>query len=118
MDKQECQRRTKRFGLDVNALIRNLPTDVVSAQVARKLVESCTGVGANYRHACRAKPIADFISKMGTVEEEGDDSLYWLEVLVEGRFVAQKAVDRLLDEGDQLLRMAVASINTARGDSR
>jgi len=46
------------------------------------------------------------------------DSLYWLEVLVEGRFVAQKAVDRLLDEGDQLLRMAVASINTARGDSR
>jgi len=118
VDKQEFQRRTKRFGLDVITLIRSLSTDVVSTQVARQLVKSCTGVGANYRHACRAKSKADFISKMGTVEEEVDESVYWLEVLVEGRFVTQKTVDHLLDEGDQLLRMVVASINTARGDSR
>jgi four helix bundle protein len=118
MDKHDFQRRTKRFGLDVIALIRTLPTDVASAHVGRQLVRSGTGVGANYRHACRAKSNADFIAKMGTVEEEADESLYWLEVLVESRLVAQKAVAALLDEAEQLLRMVVASINTARGGSR
>jgi len=118
MDKEELQRRTKRFGLDVIALIRNLPSDAASAHIARQLVRSGTGVGANYRHACRAKSKADFISKMSTVEEEADESLYWLQVLVDGRLVAQKAVDALLDEAEQLLRIVVASINTARGGSR
>jgi len=118
MDKQEFQRRTKRFGLDVLALLRSLPTGVPTMQVARQLVKSCTAVGANYRHACRAKSRPDFISKMGTVEEEVDESLYWLEVLVEARLVSQKAVAALKDEGEQLLRMVVASINTARGGSR
>jgi hypothetical protein len=75
MDKQDFQRRTKRFGLDVIALIRKLPTDLASAHVARQLVRSGVGVGANYRHACRAKSNADFIAKMGTVEEETDESL-------------------------------------------
>jgi hypothetical protein len=55
---------------------------------------------------------------MGTVEEETDESLYWLDVLVEGRLLAQNAVDALLDEAEQLLRITVASINTARGGSR
>jgi len=118
MDKQEFQRRTKRFGLDVIALIRSLPPDTASAHIARQLVRSGTGVGANYRHACRAKSNADFIAKMGTVEEEADESLYWLEVLVEGRLVAKNAIEALLDEAEQLLRMVVASINTARGGSR
>jgi four helix bundle protein len=117
MDKQEFQRRTKRFGVDVIVLIRNFPTDTASTHAARQLVRSGTGVGANYRHACRAKSKADFISKMGTVEEETDESMYWLEVLVEGRLVTQKTVEPLLDEAEQLLRMVVASINTARGDS-
>src|SRR5438552_18139447 len=98
MDKQEFQRRTKRFGLDVIALIKDLQTDVASAHVGRQLARSGTGVGANYRHACRAKSNADFIAKMGTVEEEADESLYWLEVLVEGNLVAKKAVDTLMDE--------------------
>ena len=118
MDKHDFQRRAKRFGLDVIALIGSLPTDVVSTQVTRQHVKSCTGVGANYRHACRAKSNADFIAKMGTVEEEADESLYWLEVLVEGNLVAKKAVETLMDEAEQLLRMVVASINTARGGSR
>jgi four helix bundle protein len=55
---------------------------------------------------------------MATVEEEADESLYWLEVLVEGGVVPHKAVEALLDEGEQILRMVAASINTARGDSR
>jgi len=118
MNKKEFQRRTKRFGLDVIALIRTLPPDVASAHVGRQLVRSGTGVGANYRHACGAKSNADFIAKMGTVEEETDESLYWLEVLVEGRLVSKNAVEALLDEAEQLLRMVVASINTARGGSR
>jgi hypothetical protein len=70
MDKQEFQRRTKRFGLDVIALIRSLPTDTASAHIARQLVRSGTGVGANYRHACRAKSNADFVAKMGTVRKK------------------------------------------------
>jgi len=63
MNKKEFQRRTKRFGLDVIALIRTLPPDVASVHVGRQLVRSGTGVGANYRHACRAKSNANFISR-------------------------------------------------------
>src|SRR5437870_2166909 len=118
MTKEELQRRTKRFGVDILALTKSLPRDPVADHIAGQLIRSGTSIGANYRASFRAKSKADFISKMGSVEEEADESLYWMEVLVESEIVIPKAVARLLVEGDEILRIVVASINTARGGSR
>ncbi len=81
-------------------------------------MRSGTSVGANYRSSCRAKSEADFISKMSTVEEEADETGYWLEMLIETKVVQAHAIAALVSEADQLVRIAVASIKTARGRSR
>src|SRR5438034_8907616 len=75
--------RTKRFALDVIRFVESLPSDETSRILGRQLLRSGTSVGANYRAARRAKSSADFISKMGNVEEEADESAYWLELLVD-----------------------------------
>jgi four helix bundle protein len=71
-------------------------------------------VGANYRAACRAKSPADFIAKMGIVEEEADECLYWQELLVDSGLMAEGRLAALMAEGNELVALAVASINTAR----
>jgi len=81
------------------------------------MVRSGTSAGANYRAACRARSKADFISKMGIVEEELDETLYWLEVLQEAGFLSQQKAEGLMREGDELLRIVVSSIRTARRGS-
>ncbi len=117
-DFEPLKARTKAFGITIIGLVKNLPTDVGTAHVAGQLVRCGTSVGSNYRASCRAKSKADFISKMAWVEEEADESKYWLEVLVESGAVARSKAETLIDEADQLVRIAVASINTARGGSR
>ena len=82
--------------------------------IGRQLLRSGTSVGANYRAACRAKSTADFISKMGTVEEESDESLYWMELLIEAKIVESDKLESLMKEADELLAITVSSINTAR----
>jgi len=94
--------------------MRNRPADVIG----RQLLRSATSVGANYRAACRAKSPADFIAKMGIVEEEADECLYWLELLLEGGLIAQDRLAELMTETNQLLAITVASIRTARGHGR
>src|SRR5436190_496948 len=79
----DLKKRTKKFALDIIALVQDLPEDWVTSVLGRQLLRAGTSVGANYRAACRAKSPADFISKMGTVEEEADESGYWLELIVE-----------------------------------
>ena len=71
-------------------------------------------MGANYRAACRAKSPADFISKMGIVEEETDETIYWMELLMESGFVQKLDIANLLDEANQILAMTVSSIRTAK----
>jgi len=118
MTKEELQRRTKQYGVDVIALTRELPRSPAADHVTGQLIRSGTAVGANYRASCRAKSRADFIAKMGTVEEEADESVYWLEVLLDSKLIAHTSVERLLNEGQQLVKIVVASINTARGGAR
>ncbi len=79
-----------------------------------QLLRSGTSVGANYRAAKRAKSRADFISKMGTVEEETDESMYWMELIAEARLMEESLISDLYQEADEILAMVVASINTAR----
>ena len=106
--------RTKQLALAVVRFAATLPSDPCTAIMARQLVKSATSVGANYRSACRAKSTADFISKMGTTEEEADETVYWMELLVESDRCSQVAAAGLIQEAEQILRIVVASIRTAR----
>ena len=114
MDKEELKQRTKQFALRVVRLVEALPRGPTADVLGRQLLRSGTSVGANYRAACRAKSNADFISKMGTVEEESDESLYWMELLVEAEIVKAERLESLLKEGSEILAITVASINTAK----
>ena len=76
-----------------------------------------TSVGANYRAACRARSRADFIAKMGVVEEEADETVYWLELLLEAKLVALDQIQCLIKEANEITSIVVASIKTARGKS-
>lgn len=75
-------------------------------------------VGANYRAACRAKSQCDFIAKMGIVEEEADECIYWMELLVDGGLIDGSHLKDLITEANELLAITVASIKTARNRKR
>ena len=109
--------RTKRFALAAITFCESLPKDETSRILSRQLLRSGTSVGANYRAAHRAKSKADFISKMGTVLEEADESAYWIELLSDAGKVISTASSPLHREADELVAIAVSSINTARRNS-
>lgn len=106
--------RTKQFALRSVRLVEALPRERTADVLGRQLLRSGTSVGANYRAACRAKSTADFIAKMGIVEEETDESLYWMELLIEAGIVKAEMLEPLMKEGNELLAITVSSINTAR----
>ncbi len=114
MNNENLKRRTKAFALDVVRLFESLPKDAVAGVLGRQLLRAGTSVGANYRAVCRAKPSADFLSKMGTVEEEADESGFWLEMLVDSGRLEASAAASLLRESSELTAIAVSSIQTAR----
>jgi len=114
----DIRQRTKLFGLRVVRLFDSLPNRGAARIMGRQLLRSALSVGANYRSACRAKSPADFISKMGTVEEEADESIYWLELLVEAKIVKAEKLAPLMAEASELLAITVASINTAKRAKR
>ena len=114
MIKEEFLKRTLNFGLRVIRLVQSLPKNQVAIVLGNQLLRAGTSVGANYRAAVRGKSRADFISKMGNVEEECDEALYWMEMLIESGSVKRKSLQALIDEGDEILAIVVASIKTAR----
>ena len=114
MNKQELADRTRRFALRVVRLVQSLPRTRTTEVIGRQLLRSGTSVGANYRSVCRSRSTADFVSRMSIVEEEADESAYWLELLVEARTVKAEKVDALLSEANELVAISAASIITAR----
>lgn len=114
MEKSDLKERTKSFALKVIKVVEMLPKGRTADILGRQLLNAGTSVGANYRSACRAKSTADFISKMGIVEEEADETVYWMELLVEAGLVPKDDLISLLDEADQILAITVSSIKTAR----
>jgi len=110
----ELKERTKAYALRVIRLVDALPASRSADVLGRQLLRSGTSVGANYRAACRARSHADFISKLGIVEEECDESLYWMELLVAAKKVAAARVANLMTEGNELLSIIVASVRTSR----
>jgi four helix bundle protein len=106
--------RTKSFALRIIRLVETLPRGKAGDVIGRQLLRSGTSVGANYRAACRAKSNPDFIAKMCTVEEEADESIFWMELLIESRLVAKDMLIDLMKEADEILSIIVSSIKKAR----
>ena len=114
MTQQELKRRTKQLALRVINLVESLPPTKTSSVLGKQLLRSATSVGANYRAACRAKSTADFIAKLAIVEEEADESIYWLELLAESEQVKLIRVENMLREFDEILSIVVAAIKTSK----
>jgi four helix bundle protein len=117
MNPTELSERTKQFALRTIRLVEALPKNISADVIGRQLIRSATSVAANYRSACRAKSRADFVSKMGTVEEEADESALWLELLGDAGLVSPARLTDLRAEADALTAIAVSSIRTARTGS-
>lgn len=114
MNVDDFKNRTKAFALRVIRLVEVLPKARVEDVIGRQLLRCGTSVGANYRSACRARSRADFVAKMKIVEEECDESLYWIDLLIESGLVDGGLLNDLMNEGDTILSMVVASIKTTR----
>jgi four helix bundle protein len=108
--------RTKRFALSVLKFSQSLPAGPVGRVISQQMLRSGTAVGANYRAACRAKSRADFVAKMKIVEEELDETMYWLELLEESGTFHPTSLPVIRQEAEELLRITVRSIRTARGN--
>lgn len=106
--------RTKKLAIAILRLVEELPRSISIDAIARQIVRSGTSIGANYRAACRAKSTADMINKLKIVEEESDETAYWLELLVEIGHLPQEKVSPIAKETDEILAMTVASIKSLR----
>jgi four helix bundle protein len=114
MDEAEFKRRTKQLGIDVIRLCDVLPNRRASNVIAGQIIKSATSVGANYRASCRGRSLPEIIAKLSIVEEESDETAYWLEVLLETGMADKGAVAPLLDEARQIVAMTVASKRTLK----
>jgi four helix bundle protein len=114
MTRDEMKLRTKSYANRIVKLCSALPASWVAQTLGKQLLRSGTSVGANYRAVCRAKSNADFINKLRIVEEECDESLFWMELLVENNLVKPARLGNLMQEADEILAIVVSSAKTAR----
>ena len=103
MDKIQLQSRTKNFALRVFKMVEKLPKSKGVEVIIYQLIKASTSVAANYRAACRAKSRADFINKLKIVEEESDESLFWLEFIADLNLMDFKLLENLLKEANELV---------------
>ena len=114
MTKEELKARTKQFALMIIKLIEDLPGTKAGHTIGNQIIRSGTSVAANYRSACRARTNADFISKITIVEEECDETLFWLELIVEANLLQKEKLHCIIKEADELTAIFTASGKTAR----
>jgi four helix bundle protein len=114
MTREEMKRRTKAYANRIVKLCSALPGNWVAQTLGKQLLRSGTSVGANYRAVCRAKSNSDFVNKLRIVEEECDESLFWMELLVDNDFVKVSCPTSLMKEADEILAIVVSSAKTAR----
>ncbi|MEX2117594.1 MAG: four helix bundle protein [Bacteroidota bacterium] len=115
MDAEELKRRTKRFAIWVIRMAKTIPQNAVGRRITDQLVGAGTSVGANYRASCRARSKAEFNSKLQIVQEEADESAYWIEVLTESELVSGSEWVELHKEADELTAIFTSSLITSRG---
>ncbi len=114
MDEKTFKTRTKNLAVAIIKQMDKLPHSRAADVIAKQIIRSGTSIGANYRAACRAKSTPDMINKMKTVEEESDETAYWLEVLVESELLPQEQISSIYKETNEILAMTVASLKTLR----
>jgi len=114
MNQNYLKEKTKSFALEIIKLVESIPRGRTADVNGRQLLDAGTSVGANYRAACRARSSVDFISKMGIVEEEADETIYWMELLIDSEIVQKQHITHLLDGANQILAITVSSIKTAK----
>ena len=114
MTREEMKKRTRAYANRIVKLCSALPANWVARTLGKQLLRSGTSVGANYRAVCRAKSNSDFINKLRIVEEECDESLFWMELLVDNDFVKPSRLEDLMKEADEILAIVVSSAKTAR----
>jgi len=114
MTEKELLQRTKNFALRIIRLVNALPNNPAGRAIGGQLIRSGTSVSANYRAACRGRSKAEFVAKLGIVEEEADESALWMELIIESELIEEKLVADLLNEARQVTAIVAASKMTAR----
>jgi four helix bundle protein len=117
MTEKELLERTKKFALRVIKLVNALPNNTTGRAIGNQLIRSGTSVAANYRAARRGRSKAEFIAKLGTVEEEADESCLWMELIIESELMEEKLVTSLLKEAQEITAIMAASKMSARGNN-
>lgn len=113
MNEEDLKRRTKQFALRVIKLVDALPNSIAGRRIGDQLLRAGTSVGSNYRAACRGRSKAEFVAKLGTVEEEADETAYWMELITEAGLLPDARVAPLHDEAEQIRSIIARSRLTA-----
>jgi four helix bundle protein len=114
MQKQDFAERTMQLGLRAIRVVESLPNSETARIIGNRLLRAGTAIGVNYCSALRGRSRADFIAKMGIVEEECDEALYWMQMLIEAGIVKLSRLTELMDEANEIIAIVVTSIRTAR----
>lgn len=114
MDEKTFKSRTKKLAVAIIKEVDKLPRSLAANVIAKQIIRSGASIGANYRAVCRAKSTPDMINKLKIVEEESDETEYWLELLTEAGLVHQNQIAGIYKETDEILSMTIASIKTLR----
>jgi len=115
MTKEELKDRTKKFALLIINIVDQLPNTITGRTISNQIIRSGTSVAANYRSACRARSTADFISKITIVEEESDETLFWLELITDSNLLSVEKVTGVMKEAKELTAIFTATGRTAKG---
>lgn len=115
MTEDDFKNRTRQISLRIINLVNSLPAGTTATVIGKQLIRSGTSIGANYRTACRGKSRADVLNKLAIVEEEADESMYWIDLLIASGIVPERKLAPLAQEINEIVCMVVASIKTLRG---
>ncbi len=114
MNANQLKNRTKSFSIMILDLVEELPASIAGKAIANQIVRSGTSVGANYRAVCRARSDREFISKMNIVVEESDETLFWLELIEEKKWIDIDKLLMLTKEANELTSIFVSSLKTVK----
>ena len=113
MTREEMYERTMQFSVRIVRMVKAMPRGIAEDVIAKQLTKSATSIGANYREACHGKSTADFVSKLKISEGEADETLYWLQLLVNSGIMKQSKLQALIDETNELVAILTASTKTS-----
>ncbi|HAM88077.1 TPA: four helix bundle protein [Candidatus Falkowbacteria bacterium] len=116
MNKNDLIKRTKDFSLRIIKLVDALPGTIAGKNIGNQIFRSGTSVAANYRAACRTRSTSEFIAKLGIVEEEADETMFWLEMIMDSETIKKELLQDLYKEANEITAIIVSSKITARNN--